>query len=267
MDRNQIISLAEKFTEDSPANFVSAEVALNPEYAGMMLFDAPIFAFGAPDDEIFTEFKSPEVIGEQFLLPHEFMPSAQTVISFFLPFTDQIRSSNAENNDWPSDEWLHGRYEGQNFLNELCVYLQEILLGAGFESLVPSHDPRYKMEEEPPDRFTSNWSERHVAHACGLGTFGLSKGLITRKGICGRFGSVLTDLDLPKDKRPYADPYEYCTMCGSCAVNCPVDAISVEGGKEHLPCSAFLGKVRTQNQPRYGCGKCQVNVPCENEIP
>lgn len=76
---------------------------------------------------------------------------------------------------------------------------------------------------------TSLWSERHAAYVCGLGTFGLSKGLITKKGIAGRFTSLITDLPLLADERAYTDVYEYCT--------------------------------------RYGCGLCQVRVPCEAGIP
>lgn len=115
--------------------------------------------------------------------------------------------------------------------------------------------------------FTSNWSERHIAFVCGLGTFGLSKGLITNKGISGRFGSIITELYITPDKRQYDDIYEYCTMCGACGRNCPASAISVEKGKDHKACFAFLEKTREKHAPRYGCGKCQVKVPCEGSLP
>ena len=81
--------------------------------------------------------------------------------------------------------------------------------------------------------YTSNWSERHVAFVCGLGTFGLSKGLITKKGIAGRFGSIITELTLSPDQREYHCIYEYCSMCGACVKNCPVNAISLDKGKNH----------------------------------
>jgi epoxyqueuosine reductase QueG len=102
---------------------------------------------------------------------------------------------------------------------------------------------------------------------CGLGTFGLSKGLITRKGIAGRFGSIITELYLSPDKRGYENIYEYCSMCGRCVKNCPVNAITIENGKNHIICSDFLDKTREKYSPRYGCGKCQINVPCEFIIP
>ena len=264
MTRADIILRAEQFTADSPGNYISAEVAMAPAYAGMQLYDPPIFAFGNPEDALYAAFKSPDIIGGHFLTPSDWLPTVRTVISFFLPYTERIKAANAQEYLWPADEWLHGRYEGQLFVKELSIYIQNILSDAGYASIVPAFDPRYCVADS---KLTSNWSERHIAFACGLGTFGLSKGLITEKGTCGRFGSILTALDLPKDNRTYQDIYEYCTMCGACIPHCPVQAISLSGGKAHLPCSAFLDRVHEKNTPRYGCGKCQVNVPCESRIP
>jgi len=263
MTRTELISRARKFTEEAPGNYISAEAAIAPEYAGIRIFDSPIFAFGCPDDELYLKFKSPDVIGSHFLAPSEWLPSVKTVISFFLPYTERIKSANAQNYNWPANEWLHGRYEGHMHLKALAAHVTYLLVDAGFESLIPADDQRYATAAT----FTSNWSERHIAFACGLGTFGLSKGLITEKGICGRFGSILTKLDLPKDNRPYNDVYEYCTMCGLCIPHCPAGAISFEDGMKRASCSAFLDKVHEKASPRYGCGKCQVNVPCESGIP
>jgi epoxyqueuosine reductase QueG len=106
-----------------------------------------------------------------------------------------------------------------------------------------------------------------VAFVCGLGTFGLSRGIITRRGMAGRLGSIVTKLELEPDEKTYKDIYEYCTMCGACARKCPVNAISLENGKDHKPCSDFLDMTEEKYKPRYGCGKCQVSVPCERKIP
>ncbi|MCL2216909.1 MAG: 4Fe-4S binding protein [Defluviitaleaceae bacterium] len=250
MTRDEIAKNAEQFMED---------------YSGIKIYDTPVFAFGHAADALYEEYKSPDVIGGHFLTPLEWLPDSKTVISFFLPYTERIKSANGRDYLWPADEWLHGRFEGHKLLLDISSYIQQLLSEAGYESLVPALDARYNLSGADT-KFTSNWSERHIAFACGLGTFGLSKGLITEKGMCGRFGSILTKLDLPKDTRPYKDIYEYCTMCGACIPHCPVQAIS-PAGKEHLPCSDFLDKVREKSNPRYGCGKCQVNVPCESGIP
>ena len=266
MNRDDMIMMAEKFIQNAPENYISDEVALHPRYVGMKIYDAPIFAFGSVDDELYTKYKSFDVIGNHFLSPAEWLSNTKTVISFFLPYTDKIKAANAKDCLWPAEEWLHGRYEGQTVLKLLSEYLVKSISESGFKSLIPTHDQRYKTGNAEIKN-TSNWSERHIAYACGLGTFGLSKGIITKKGMSGRLGSILTELDLPKDNRAYKDIREHCAMCGLCIDRCPVRAISMEDGKNASSCSDFLGKVLEKYKPRYGCGKCQVNVPCESEIP
>jgi len=102
---------------------------------------------------------------------------------------------------------------------------------------------------------------------CGLGTFGLSRGLITEKGMAGRFGSVITTLPLQATARPYTTFDAYCTRCGACIPHCPPDAISLEHGKDQAKCGAFVAGTLAAHRPYYGCGKCQVAVPCESKIP
>ena len=264
MTKIEIIKLAARHTEESPLNYITEEAAIAPKYAGMRIFDAPILAFGSADDEIYLRFKSPEVIGAHFVQPIEWLLEVKTVISFFLPYRDEIKIANAASFDLPADEWLHGRFEGQMYVQCLSTYISDLLNNAGFKSLVPASDPRFGYGG---GIFTSNWSERHAAFACGLGTFGLSKGIITEKGTCGRIGSVITTLDLPKDERAYEGVYEYCATCGACAANCPANAITLAEGKDHALCSDFLEMTRERFDPRYGCGKCQVKVPCESGIP
>lgn len=256
--------------EHSEDNYISKEIAISENIVGIRIFEAPIFSFGSADDEYFTKLKQPSAIGEHFMLPKEWLPQSRTVISFFLPFSEAVRMGNRREKTWPSEEWVHGRIEGQAFLNKLCMYLKSVLIDEGYGSVVPSLDERFWSNTDRAQskaKFTSNWSERHVAFVCGLGTFGLSKGLITPKGIAGRFGSIITELFLPPDKREYENIYDNCSMCGKCAKNCPANAITIENGKDHYSCFAFLNKTREKYNPRYGCGKCQVGVPCESGIP
>ncbi len=268
-------SLIEKtayFTENSRQNFISAEKALRPELAGVKIFETPILSFASADDEMFRQLKNKEVIGPHFMLPKEWLAKAKTVISFFLPFTSAIRGSNTENMKWPSDGWMNGRIEGQVFVSSLAAFIKDELETNGWQTVTPAADPRFisasgtgKIFGDGLITFTSNWSERHVAFIGGLGTFGLSKGLITEKGIAGRLGSVITEMETEADTRKYHGLYEYCCMCGKCAENCPADAISGETGKDHTKCSQFLERVLERHRPYYGCGKCQVGVPCETK--
>lgn len=272
ISQKTVIEELERRIEAGGWNRVSAEDAIREDLSGMRLFDEPIFGFGDADDPVFETWKRPEVIHPEVMLPKDWLPGAKTVISYFFPFTEQVRHANAEDMKSTSDEWLHGRIEGQEMIaaagRELCSILKE----AGYEAVCPSLDPRFRILA----RFASNWSERHAAYICGLGTFGLSKGLITEKGVAGRFGSVITSCAFPVTKRPYQGLTDYCIMCGKCQLNCPAHAIDkTKGcleGKNHDLCSAYVNaNARPPHGPhkkvRYGCGKCQVAVPCSAGIP
>lgn len=270
MDKQSLIKIAADFVEHAVENYIAKEIAISENVAGLRIFEAPIFAFGSADDSCFALLKQSSAIGEHFMAPKEWLPQSRTVISFFLPFSEAVKRSNKKDKTWPSEEWLHGRIEGQNFINKLSMHLKSELINEGYDSIVPALDERFwskNLGDQHKAKFTSNWSERHAAFVCGLGTFGLSKGLITPKGVAGRFGSIITNLYLPPDRRGYENIYDYCSMCGKCAKNCPANAISVEKGKDHGLCFAFLKKTSEKYKPRYGCGKCQVDVPCESRMP
>ena len=262
-----------EFIRNSPDNCVQKNIAMRPDLESMYFFDEPLFGYASALDPYFEEAKKPGIIGPHFMTPAEWLPGAKTVFSAFLPYSSRVRSANSMNMDWPADEWLHARIEGQAFQNKICRFAEELLQKEGFAAVTPLLDSRFKgtgiknKDNAREEDFTSNWSERHVAYAAGLGTFGLSKGLITRKGVAGRFLSIISNISLEPDKRPYTGVYDYCTFCGACANNCPAKAISIEGGKLHCPCSGFLDKVREKRPPYYGCGKCQVKVPCEDKAP
>lgn len=275
LTQEALTQAAEAFLKDPGRNQVTAEEAISAEAAGLPLWDMPLFGISSARDPLYEELKKPEVIGPWFLPPEAWLPEARSVLSFFLPFSQPVRQSNRADARLPSAEWLHGRYEGQALLFGLCRHLAAALEADGWKAVVPSLDPRFATVETPgthpafpPDAAdTSNWSERHAAYISGLGTFGLSKGLITQRGICGRFGSLVTDAPFPVTPRPYTGLYDYCTRCGACVRRCPVEAISLERGKLHPPCRDYVAWTEREYAPRYGCGKCQVAVPCASKRP
>ena len=257
----------------SPLLHLAADKALNPETAGLCLFDAPITGFASADDPLFAHFSSPAVIGPHYKSAKDWLPKALSVVSLFFPISKVVRAANRVDAAWPAPEWLNSRIEGQAFINEFSRNLEAHIQEQGYEAIAPSVNAHFSVgatphsPNAPRNAFTSNWSERHTAFACGLGTFGLSKGLITTKGMAGRFTSLITSMPLPPSPRAYTEPYEWCTLCGLCVKNCPAGAISLEQGKDHALCSAFLDRVMEAHKPRYGCGKCQVGVACEQQRP
>ena len=241
---------------------------------GLVIFENPIFGVSRADDPIYLSFMEKEVIGDNFLLPSEWLPEAKSVLSFFLPFTERIKHSNLRDPETVSPEWLHGRIEGQACLTEFTEKIEAFLAARGVKTCVPAEDPRFAVRTAvlPADdpkglHIASNWSERHIAYASGLGTFCLSRALISEKGVAGRYGSVILSAEIEPDARPYTGVYDYCIRCGPCIRRCPAGAISLEGGKNQIRCKQWLDRMKQLYAPRYGCGKCQVGVPCESRIP
>ena len=274
MTERQLHQAAIDYVETSPANRVPQAKALRPALAGMKMYDPPIMGIASAQDEYLINLQNIPAARINQPPPQFWLEPAKSVVSFFLPFTEQVRKSNRqEKRDVPSQELMHARNEGQAFILGLCAHLKELLEEAGYAAVVPATDPRFWSAAAKPvhdQTFTSNWSERHVAYACGVGTFALHRGIITRLGTAGRFASIITDLLLPPTPRPYSDLEEYCDQCGICAEKCPANAITRKEGKAHLPCREFLeGVEKDYAHLKYigSCGKCQTGVPCESGIP
>jgi epoxyqueuosine reductase len=257
------------FVETDPRNAMAA-------HSGMRMYDAPLVGVAAADDAWFSRFTEPGIVGPQYLGPQEWLPGAQSVVCWFLPFTKAVRDTNRAPG-LPSEEWASARIDGEVFNNALRVYVMNWLEGHVSEALAPAIDKRFAVVDRIP-----NWSERHTAFVAGLGTFGLHRALITEKGTAGRLGSVVTTLFLEPIPRPYTRFDEYCPFltqrqaemvtggkikCGACIRRCPAGAISADG-KNHDICSDFIdNEVLPLFAPRYGCAKCNIAVPCEHGIP
>lgn len=276
MNKEDVFKQIDYLYEHTEGNLVPADCP-DRECAGIRLYDKPIAGFGSAEDPLFAEYKKPGIIGPWFMGPEEWLPGSWTVISLFFPASEEVRVSNRKDGPVSSLPWAYARVDGQNYINAFMAGLSQWFVQNGVSCCVPSSDGRFRKmtagkgiegyAEITPESFGSTWSERHAAYVCGLGTFGLSKGLITAKGMAGRFGSILVDLPLEADERPYTGIYDYCIHCGACVKRCPVEAIDPETGKDHMKCMVNVGKSGEILAPRYGCGLCQTKVPCEFAIP
>lgn len=249
-------------------------------------FDEPLVGFASGGDPIFMEFK--EIIGDFHRTPQEVMasycenigrnaPGANEigVISFVLPISEATREENASMKDGPSERWSHTRLFGEMFNKRLQRHLASMLEERGNLAVAPELDEHFTTVDDERVGKASTWSQRHVAFACGLGTFGLSDGLITSRGKAHRLGSVVVEMPLKSPKRQ-KDIHAACIYylnrgCKVCAKRCPVGAIS-EDGHNKVKCSEFVFGQADMIRERYGieiygCGLCQTGVPCEHIDP
>ncbi|HAQ39387.1 MAG TPA: 4Fe-4S ferredoxin [Clostridiales bacterium] len=237
-----------------------------PSHNNTRIYDAPLIGFASAKDPLFSDFKDSQVIGPQFIIPIDWLPEAETVISYFLPFSKAIRNSNRFRG-LPSEIWIDAKTFGERFNNIARKYLVEYLTLLDGTALAPSLDERFISYET-----ASNWSERHIAYVAGLGTFGLHRALITERGCAGRIGSVITTLKYKSTERNYKTYYDYCPYltegkCGVCMKRCPVSAIKKKERQKQI-CRRYLtNDVAANFAASQACGKCSVSVPCEYSRP
>lgn len=264
MDITWIQQVCDEFIDSSGLNRVDPAVALEPSLAGMAMYEYPLIGIAKADDPLFNRLLEPEVVGPHFRLPGQWLPEAVSVISLFFPYAAEVKASNRLDPMWPSNQWLHARIEGQEMINAVSRHVVDRLVGQGFQAVAPSLHPDFRRLTKP---FSSNWSERHVAHVAGLGTFGLSAVFISRKGAAGRIASVVTNASMEPTARDYDSHDAWCTHCGACVPRCKLGALSISG-KDKEVCGQFTEEVtKKKYAPRYGCGKCYVAVPCESRAP
>lgn len=247
-------------------------------------WDTALVGFSSGADPIWQQYK--EYVGAFHWTPWEVFnqhcPEQNvdaehlTVISWILPQRKRVRKANRRARKYPSEEWARIRVYGEKFNIALRHHVVGCLEHSGHAAVAPMLASNWTIVNSERFSYASSWSERHAAHAAGLGTFGLCDGLITAKGKAMRTGSVVAKLCIPPTPRPYATHQAYCLYhaqgtCGKCIDRCPARAITVDGHDKEK-CRQHLVKSReyvkeTYHFEGYGCGLCQVGVPCEAGIP
>ncbi len=202
-----------------------------------------------------------------------------SVISWILPASEDTRRSNRAESRFPSKLWAYTKDLGEACNTALKKHVAGFLGDLGYVAVAPTLMPSFHFSRDEKAGWSSPWSERHVAYACGLGTFSLSDGLITPKGVAVRVGSVVTLLKLTPSEKRYRDYRENCLQfrngkCGKCIPRCPAGAIT-EAGHDKDKCRGYIESEALKSKrleygletPSSACGLCQTGVPCEFEIP
>ncbi len=277
-DTAWVTGIVREFWASSPENALDGA-------GGEKAWGEPRLGFARGDDPYFETFK--KAIGpflwtpkEAFALafPEAPLPAARlTVISYLLPQTPETLADQRRASLYPAARWARSRFFGESFNRSLRLHLAHTLVEAGIPAVAPERLPGFDYRRSRRFGLASNWSERHAAFVAGLGTFGLSDGLITEAGKAVRFGSVVAALDLPPTSRPYPDHQAWCLWyargtCGACIGRCPAGAITAEGHDKEK-CFAYIREVAAPYATAHfgtgdtPCGLCQVAIPCEGRIP
>lgn len=257
-------------------------------FGDMKIWDVPRVGFANGADEIFKKYKAKDTCGEEHWTPADifakFYPESDfkedelTIVSWILPQMPETKASLRAETHNPSELWSRSRILGEPINDLVREHMVKTLHEAGYEAAAPILHPEWTRLENPEQIITSKWSERHIAHAAGHGTFGFCDALITPVGKAHRTGSVIVRLKVEPDKRPYKGIYDYCLYykdgsCLVCVERCTPGALTKEEGHLKMKCREFLRGYSTDYNREhfsldgYGCGFCQTKVPCEHGIP
>lgn len=250
------------------------------------MFEEPLIGIAAGDDTYFDFLK--DHIGKFHLSPVEAFNKKHSdlsdaaklrVISLVFPQTEATIDQQNKQIYFPCDNWYITRGEWENFMAEFCSKLEKKLETLGIRTVsIDLLDDISAMHSENLG-MASNWSHRHAAFAAGMGTFGLSDGFISEKGMAVRLTSIIVEADLDITPRGDRGPYDWCLyyrsgICGACIRRCPVRAIT-EKGHDKIACSKYKDTKCAENWPEnidhsnYStpCGLCQTKIPCAVKRP
>jgi len=217
--------------------------------------------------------KLPEIkklVSEDHFLPRDLLPDAKSLIIIFIPFSDEVIKSNIEG-ETASELWARAYILTNELLSAINDEIEGFLLTKNITvyKIKPTHN-FFNMET-----LMSRWSHRHLAWLAGLGTFGLNNMLITERGCCGRFGSLITNSDLCIHEISNSLPAkERCLnkingSCGICLDHCKFGALS-KGKFDRFTCYKMCLKnadVHKSLGLADVCGKCLVGLPCSSKDP
>lgn len=282
INKKEIVRIIEDSVIHSPYNNFSVIGRQD-----LSMWERPIVGFARGDDPYFLHYK--KTIGDFYWLPKEvfqmkykgqiFDDSQLTVISIGLPQTKETKTEQQEAVELPSVPWLYTRGEWENLIKHITEDIVKKLETNGLKAVSLDSIKEFSRHTSENFGIASNWSHRHTAFIAGLGTFGLSEGLITKKGKAMRFTTIIIDRKMKPTERDYENYHEYCKFykdgtCGACIYRCPVEAIT-KTGHDKEKCSAFLQKIKNEIGPDFvknshyisACGICQSKVPCQDCIP
>ena len=219
-------------------------------------FREPLVGFASATDPLF--FSLPEVIGKHHIQPKDLLPSARTVMAFFIPFAPFIVLANR--GAVVAQEWVEAYIKTNALINSICEKTIVFLSEKGIEAKSVPATHTYD-----PETLVASWSHRSVGFIAGLGRFGLNRMLITAKGCAGRYGSLVFAAEVSPEQR---NDEEFCIglrtgECHYCINACPVEALK-PNGFDRAKCNGRLlenGKSFTELGLCDVCGKCVIG-PC-----
>ncbi|MCP4397756.1 MAG: epoxyqueuosine reductase [bacterium] len=188
--------------------------------------------------------------------PGYLLPSAQSIISFGIPYDRKALAEFFNKTTWRS---FHlDKRDNTRRLYVISDHVVDFLRGEGFDALTVDINSNYRPEPGAQDvseivAMNPDFSHRYGAVAAGLGRLGWSGNVMTPQyGSAILLGTVLTSATLHADPILEENPCDGCKMC---VASCPVEMMhKTESVTIHIAgiCEEIARK-RTNNCCWIGC--------------
>jgi len=230
-------------------------------------WQTPLLATAAVDSR-FDQL--PQIAADDHLHPRDLLPSAKSVIVFYIPFIKELVRENKPG-ERPCRNWGVAYVQTNDLIGRLSQALGDLLAEYGYKSgLTPA---THNFDDI---KLMARWSHKHLAHLVNLGRFGTHHMLITPVGCTGRLGSLVSEMDL--GNHPLIETDQACLLkagkeCGKCIKACPVTALSEEGFDRRQCWDRLNDNKKNMEyfsdlpESTHVCGKCAALMPCSFKNP
>jgi len=231
------------------------------------LWKEPIIEIIPAENDKFKILK--DAVSPDHFMPNDVLPDAKSIVVFFMPFEENIVSSN-DNGPKVSEEWVRAYLTTNDLIKKISDNIETLMIKNGYRAgkIPATHNFDTK-------KIVSNWSHRHIAYLAGMGTFGINNMLITKNGCCGRFGSIVINYKFNEYKKINANAMEEKCLnkkngsCGICQKKC-IANVYANGKFDRFGCYKQCLE-NAENHRHIGhadvCGKCLVGLPCSTKEP
>jgi len=229
------------------------------------MWEDPIIEIISAENEKLQILK--EAVSINHFMPCDILPDAKSIVCFFIPFHKSIVESNIEG-ALASREWAIAYVKTNDLIAAIGDKIETLMAEKGYKTgKIPA---THNFDKK---KLISNWSHRHIAYIAGIGTFGINNMLITKKGCCGRFGSIITSYEF-EEYPEIKEVKENCLNklhggCGICQKKCVVNAYPNKSFDRNLCYKQCLENGKNHRNIGHTdiCGKCLVGLPCSLKAP
>lgn len=204
--------------------------------------------------------------------PRKVYNPARAIIVYFIPFPEDVVEKNRESRE-PSPEWVTAYHDSTWAMMKVNASITDELYKFGRLASICNTPGDWNESHCGPE-----WNFKIAANVAGLGDFGPNGCIMTEKGPAGRFGAILTDVNLVPDRDfgfgnsesrgASEENFEVFKnfMSGCCyegeisdeiIERCPCGAIKKDG-INRKECQAYCKKIFDRVPTPDLCGKCYL---------